>query len=30
MVTAFAQTIDEPAIREAVAVQGVEETRTDA
>lgn len=27
MVTAFAQTIDDPAIREAVAVQGVEETR---
>src|ERR1700722_19578443 len=27
MVTAFANTIDEPAIREAVAVQGVEETR---
>jgi hypothetical protein len=27
MVTAFAQTISEPAIREAVALQGVEETR---
>jgi hypothetical protein len=27
MVTAFAQTLDDPLIREAVAVQGVEETR---
>jgi hypothetical protein len=27
MVSAFAQTLDDPAIREAVALQGIEETR---